>query len=210
MKTDELINQLAEEPRAVRVGRALATFAVAALGALAVCVAIILLSGQVRPDLPDAMMPTVGKMCFSAMLVLATTPAMLWLVHPGRTAGVWIAIGAAVAALAVVVGVLAVMAGRGELAAALGAGGQPVVFLVIPLLAIPAGVIFFLWSRRYAPTRLALAGAAAGAISGGIAAAAYALVCPVDEVLFVATWYTASVVACGLVGALLGRFLLRW
>jgi hypothetical protein len=102
------------------------------------------------------------------------------------------------------------MAGRGDLAAALGAGGQPIVFLVIPLLALPAGAIVVGWSRRYAPTRLGLSGAAAGAISGGIAGAAYALVCPVDEVLFVATWYTASVVACGLLGALLGRFLLRW
>jgi hypothetical protein len=210
MKTDDLIQSLSETAQPVRKGRATITFIAAALAALAVCVGIVLLSGQVRADFSEHMTAVLAKAAFSGLLVLATAPAMLWLVHPGRSAGLWIAIGVAVTAVAIVVGVLAVMAGRGELAAALGAGGRPVVFVLIPLLAMPAGWVFFTWGRRYAPTRLALSGAAAGALSGGIAAASYALVCPVDEAMFVATWYTASVVLCGLIGAALGRILLRW
>jgi hypothetical protein len=51
---------------------------------------------------------------------------------------------------------------------------------------------------------------AAGVLSGAMAAMAYALTCPVDSAAFVATWYPLAIAACGGLGALAGKFALRW
>jgi hypothetical protein len=64
--------------------------------------------------------------------------------------------------------------------------------------------------RSLAPTRPALAGAAAGLLAGGAGAAVYALHCPELAQSFVAVWYTMGIAACAGLGALLGPRLLRW
>jgi hypothetical protein len=69
-------------------------------------------------------------------------------------------------------------------------------------------MIWFL--RRLAPTRLALAGAGAGLLSGAIGATVYGLACTETTAAFVATWYTLGIGACATIGALLGPRLLRW
>jgi hypothetical protein len=50
----------------------------------------------------------------------------------------------------------------------------------------------------------------AGLIAGGLAAALYATHCTDDSPLFVATWYSIAIGAVAVLGALLGRRLLRW
>jgi hypothetical protein len=97
-----------------------------------------------------------------------------------------------------------------ERMAAVTGGAFPHSVLVIPVMAIPAGAILFLWFRAQAPTRLRLAGAAAGALAGGLSAMAYALACPVDSVAFIATWYTLAIAICAGAGALVGWRALRW
>jgi hypothetical protein len=80
-----------------------------------------------------------------------------------------------------------------------------VVILAAPMLAMS------LWALRWmAPTRPTLAGFAAGAFAGGIAATIYGLHCPEATFVFVALWYTLGVVASGVIGAVAGRFVLRW
>jgi hypothetical protein len=61
-----------------------------------------------------------------------------------------------------------------------------------------------------APTRLRLAGAAAGLLAGGVAATVYGLHCQEMTAAFVVTWYSLGVAASVAVGALLGPRLLRW
>jgi hypothetical protein len=76
-----------------------------------------------------------------------------------------------------------------------------------------AGPIFLaivLGLRRLAPTRLALTGGAAGLLAGGLAAAVYGFYCQENTAPFVAVWYSAGIVGCALVGALLGPRILRW
>jgi hypothetical protein len=80
--------------------------------------------------------------------------------------------------------------------------------IVIVSLPIFAGV---LWSMRaLAPTRPMLAGAAAGLFSGAAGAWVYALHCDESSLVFVAVWYTIGIVLVGALGALAGRFALRW
>ena len=64
--------------------------------------------------------------------------------------------------------------------------------------------------RELAPTRLRLAGAAAGALAGGAGAAVYALHCPEFGAPFLAVWYVLGMALPVAAGAWLGPRVLRW
>lgn len=64
--------------------------------------------------------------------------------------------------------------------------------------------------RRLAPTRLTLAGAAAGLLAGAVGATVYGLYCDETAAAFVFAWYTLGIGACAAIGGFLGRRLLRW
>lgn len=70
---------------------------------------------------------------------------------------------------------------------------------------------FLFWAaRRFAPTRPMRAGAVAGLTAGAIAATLYGLHCQESTAAFVATWYTLGILIPTAVGAVIGRFALRW
>lgn len=73
-----------------------------------------------------------------------------------------------------------------------------------------AAPFVFLAARRFAPTRPALAGAAAGLLAAGLAATLYGLHCPERTAAFVAIWYTLGMALAAGAGAIIGRFALRW
>ncbi|HEY7977900.1 MAG TPA: NrsF family protein [Rhizomicrobium sp.] len=81
---------------------------------------------------------------------------------------------------------------------------------MIPLMSL-GPLVLMLWAfRRGAPANPARAGALAGLVAAGIASVFYAMHCPDDSPLFVATWYTLAIGFITGVGALLGSRLLRW
>jgi hypothetical protein len=80
----------------------------------------------------------------------------------------------------------------------------------ILLLSVPVLTMLMLGMRRLAPGRPLIAGFAAGLASGGIAATLYGLHCPEWAASFVATWYALGIFASGMLGALVGRRVLRW
>jgi hypothetical protein len=68
-----------------------------------------------------------------------------------------------------------------------------------------------LWCvKDLAPTRLALAGAAAGLLSGALGALVYALHCTESGAPFIGIWYVIGITIPTLIGAALGPRLLRW
>jgi hypothetical protein len=77
-------------------------------------------------------------------------------------------------------------------------------------LSAPVFVAVIWWMRRMAPTRLALAGAAAGLFAGGVGATVYGLYCEETAAAFVVVWYSLGVAACAALGAIIGARLLRW
>lgn len=81
-------------------------------------------------------------------------------------------------------------------------------FIPVISLAPLACLLFAL--RRAAPKYPALAGAAAGLLAAGIAGSVYALTCPDDSPLFIATWYSAAIVFVTGSSACIGSRLLRW
>jgi hypothetical protein len=80
----------------------------------------------------------------------------------------------------------------------------------IAMISLPIFVAALAALRTLAPTRPAWAGACAGAMAGGAAAAVYALHCPELEAPFLAVWYVLGIAVPTVAGALLGPRLLRW
>lgn len=80
----------------------------------------------------------------------------------------------------------------------------------IAILSLPIFAALFWSLRDLAPTRLTLAGATAGVLAGAVGTFIYAFHCTESAAPFVAIWYTAGMASVGVLGAILGRFLLRW
>lgn len=165
-----------------------------------------------RPDLMSAM----GRFHFwmKFLYTLALAAIGLWLVEraarPGATLRAPLRL-LAVPVLAMLLLALAALAAPGADMPALTMGqswtvcGRNIVLVALPLLAGS-----FLALRRLAPTRLALAGAAAGLLAGSAGAFVYAFHCTESGAPFVAIWYSLGIAAVALIGAILGPRLLRW
>ncbi|MEJ1963826.1 MAG: NrsF family protein [Gammaproteobacteria bacterium] len=81
---------------------------------------------------------------------------------------------------------------------------------LIPLLSLAPAACLLFALRRGAPAQPGLAGAIAGLVSGALGASLYALTCPDDSTLFVATWYTTAIAVVTVASAFIGRRILRW
>jgi len=77
-------------------------------------------------------------------------------------------------------------------------------------LALPGLAAILYGVRQLAPTRLALAGAAAGLLAGAISATVYGLYCQETAAPFVAIWYTLGIGLSAALGAVVGRRVLAW
>lgn len=210
MKTDELINVLSEDSAPARRESLFLKLAVAALVGLAVGVLLIVFLEGVRPDFTKNAGQVALKATFSAVFAAAALPVAARLARPGNKVGVWVGVTFAIGLVCVLVSGFLLMPPKENAVGGLIGGVVPIAFLIIPALAAPAAIVIFSWFRQHAPTRLAFAGASVGAMSGGLAAMAYALVCPVDDMGFVSVWYGAAIGVCTIVGALVGPRVLRW
>jgi hypothetical protein len=209
MNTDDLIAELSKglkpaKRQSLRLGLVLT-----AMTALGICVLTVLVLRGVRPDFEKSGTAVGLKVIFSAAFAAVALPVAARLASPEKRAGVWLRVGIVLLVSSILIGAVAFMTNAdGSLGPVY--EGFPYAFIAIPALATPAAFLIFAWYRRFAPTRLALAGASVGALSGGLGAMAYALICPVDNAGFVSTWYGASIMVCTLVGAVVGPRVLRW
>jgi len=80
----------------------------------------------------------------------------------------------------------------------------------IALLSLPLFATAMWAMKGLAPTRLSMAGAAAGLLAGAAGAAVYALHCPEMQAPFLGIWYVAGMLIPTAAGALAGPKLLRW
>jgi hypothetical protein len=211
--TDELIDELASDSRPVgRFELERRAMLAAGVGLMLALAAMALWLG-LRPDLAQAVgAPAFWiKLGFTALVAMAALALCCRLVRPGCSARL-LALAAAAPFVAVIV------AGVVELALA-PAPARPGLWLgdswsVCPIrivvLAAPV-LVAVLWTfRRFAPTRLRLAGFAAGLVAGGLGAFAYAFNCTETATAFLATWYVLGILAVAAIGALLGPRVLAW
>lgn len=213
METDDLVGLLASgvEPVPSRATARRYAFALA-LGGLGSMLLMLLALG-LRADLAEAaQMPMFWiKLAFPLSLALAAWSATTRLARPG------VRLGRVPLALAAPVAVIWLMA----IAALLGAAPEtrPALLLgatwavcpaLIAMLSLPTFVGTFWAMSGLAPTRPALAGAAAGLLAGAVATAVYALHCPEMAAPFLATWYLLGMLIPTAAGAILGPRCLRW
>lgn len=211
MKTEQLIDMLARETEPAKPARPAPRLAVLLAVGLALAILALAMGLGLRPDMRAAQLPVLLKAMFAALAAATLLPLALRLMRPGGTLG-W-----RVGAIIVFVGasaLITIIALMGEpperRMEAWTGGGFPWCLVLVPLLATPTAALLVWLTRALAPTRLTMAGAAIGALSGGIGAMAYSMYCPVDSIAFVTTWYVVAIAICGGLGAVIGAKLLRW
>ena len=213
MRTDDLVTMLSTGAVAAEPNGVPRRYA-AALGSGALGAAILMgLMLEIRHDLGAAVrLPMFwAKVGFVACLAASGLLAVVRLSRPGARLNL---VPSALAAPVLAMWALAAFALMGADEAQ-----RPHLFFgdtwtscpfLVATLSVPAFVALMWAVRGLAPTRLALAGAAAGFLSGATGALVYCLHCPEMAAPFLGFWYLLGMLIPSAAGALLGPRLLRW
>jgi hypothetical protein len=213
MNTDDLARMLATgaapvDPRASVRRLALAVGA----GALVAAIVMTTWLGLRATLVQDAGLPMLWiKFAFVINLALAGWVAALRLARPGTKLA---RVPSAIVAPVLVMWVLAAIAlggaeapRRTELILGQTWTACP---LNIAVLALPVFVAALWGMKGLAPTRLRLAGAAAGLLAGATGAVVYTFHCPELAAPFLGIWYVLGMLIPVALGALIGPRVLRW
>jgi len=212
MRTEDLIEAIARDaaaPRAWLAGRMTA----ALIAGGAVSYALLELDLGLRPDVASALTTWrfALKMAVTALSLAAAYWAVTGLARPETTArDVVIALMAAPVVLALGVGYELITLPTAEWSARAIGSNARICLTWVPLLSVAPLAAMLVALRAGAPRSATVTGAVAGLVAGGVGATLYALHCPDDSPLFVTLWYALAVALVALVGAVLGRWLLRW
>ncbi len=212
VRTDDLIDALScglpSEPRSL-VGRSLGF---GLLGGLVVTFVILLSALRLRPDLGIAITGTAFWVKFTYTLALAGLG--LWLVERQSRAAADARLPAWLLLVPVlllgVVAAFQISAPQADWKALAMGHTARVCSLLVLALSLPI-LVGICWAmRRLAPTRLTFAGASAGLLAGAASASLYCLHCPEAAAPFVLIWYSLGILLAAGLGALTGRWALRW
>jgi hypothetical protein len=213
MKTDQLVTMLATQVAPVPRHAAFRRFAGAGLVGVALGAVWMVLAFGLRGDLARVVLAAGfwAKLLLPACIVGAGLVLAQRLGRPGVAGGrAWWAVWLPLLAIwGVALTVLAQAPPEDRLPLVMGQTWRSCA-LSIGMLSIPAFVSALLALRSLAPTRPALAGAAAGLMAGGVGAFVYAFHCPEADAPFLAVWYVAGMALPVLAGAVLGPRVARW
>lgn len=213
MKTDDLVAMLATGPTAAPRRAAVRRLELALLAAVPLSFLIMWLGYGVRPDLLQAMFWPMfwAKLLFPVCVAVAAFVMAQRLARPGvRVRGSWLGIAAPIGLIWAMAAIAWFGTPAGERMPLLMGQTWRMCMVSIGLISLPVFAAALLTLKTLAPTRPALAGAAAGALAGGVGAAVYALHCIELTAPFLAVWYVGGIALPAAVGALIGPRLLRW
>jgi len=211
--TDDLIARLSDDLRPApkraiprRLGLGLIAGAILAAAAMLAWLGL-------RPDLDEAMsgMMFWWKFLYTAAFAALAFWAATRLARPGGSMRrPMIALFALIVfAGAVGVAQLVVMPPAMSHQLVMGISALVCPFYIVAL-SIPLYAATVLAMRRLAPTNLPGAGLAAGLLAGSAAAWIYAFHCTENGMPFLAIWYTTGILISAVLGAIAGRWALRW
>lgn len=166
-----------------------------------------------RPDMDTARTTMMFWSKFSYTLAVAILGgcATLVLARPdGRTRWPWLAAAGLVALLLIGAAIQLARAEPDDMMPMVFGGTAIIGPLRIIVLSLPVLFAALFALRRFAPANPTLAGFAAGIMAGGTGAWVYSFACAENGMMFVALFYTLGMLIVGGLGAVLGRFLLRW
>ncbi len=211
--SDDLIARLSADLRPVRANAIPRLLAAASVCGAIVAALVMVWRLGMRPDLPGALADPIfwTKFGYTAALAMLGAAAVRTLARPeGRIAWPWLAaIG-----LALILAVAALVQWMGatpEVASTLLIGTT---MLVCPWyiigLSSPILLGLMLVMRKFAPANPTLAGFAVGLMAGGAGAWVYSFHCGENGLAFLLIWYSLGILAVATLGAIIGRFALRW
>jgi hypothetical protein len=212
MKTADLIAALATDTAPVKPVRIMGRLAGASLAGAIVTGVILVTWLGLRP-LGEAVQTSAFwmKAGYTWALALAGFLLALRLARPEGRPGRILSIALLAVVAMIGLSVIELMrAGPGGMMPLMMGHTWSVCSLRILALSVPVYFGSILVLRRLAPTRLAIAGAAAGLLAGGVGASVYGLYCAETAATFVVTWYTLGITASAAIGAVIGSRLLRW
>lgn len=212
MQTDDLIGHLTQGLEPVRPGALTRQIALGVGIGMALSTVLMLAWLGLRYDF-DAAMVSFGmwmKLAYTFALAAFGLWALERLGRPGSDARrPLLFLALPVAAIAILAAAQMMAPGADPTALVMGHSSDVcatnILGCSLPLLAVAFWVL-----RRMAPTRLGLAGAAAGLFAGSAGAFVYAFHCTEGAAPFVLIWYTLGIGLTVLAGAIGGRWLLRW
>jgi hypothetical protein len=213
MKTDELVALLAARAEPVPRHAAARRLALALAVGLPISIAVMAVEYGVRRDLVQTMFWPMFwvKLLFPACMAVAGFVVVQRLARPGvRVRAAWLGLVVPVLLVWALGMATWLMAPVDERAAMVWGQSWRNCALSIALISLPVFVASLVALKGLAPTRPALAGAAAGAMSAGAGAAVYALHCQELAAPFLAIWYVIGMALPVVAGALIGQRLLRW
>jgi hypothetical protein len=211
--TDDLIARLSTDLKPVRrMAMARLLIGATVLSTIVAVVAMNMWLGM-RPDMDSAMatMNFWTKFTYTLSVALLGGVATVALARPdGRTRWPWFVALGLLALL--VIGAFNQLARSGPDDMMPLIVGQSSLQCVPRIVVLGLPVLFgaILALRRLAPRNPTLAGFAAGIMAGGAGAWVYSFACNETGMMFLALWYTLGIITVGVIGAVLGRFLLRW
>ena len=213
MQTDDLIAHLSGNLEPVRGAQVARTLAIGLAAGAAGSALLMMATIGVRHDIVDAMGGEAFWLKFLYTLVIAALGLKLVerIGRPGTDA-TWPVLLLAVPVLVLMTMMAMQMMPADDAARRTLIMGHSanVCSVLIATLALPLFAGLFWSLRQLAPTRLTQAGAAAGLLAGSAAATIYAFHCTESTATFIAIWYTAGIALTTLLGAGLGRWMLRW
>jgi len=213
MKTDDLISMLAASATPVPRHAASRRLSTALLVGLPLSFAIMLLVYGLRRDLMEVMERPIFWVRLLFPICVATGAYVMTerLSRPGvRVRNAWIWLAVPVLVIWSMAAYMLVSAPAGERPALVMGQTWRTCTANIAFVALPVFIAALVALKGLAPTRPALAGAAAGLMAGGAGAAVYALHCQELAAPFLAVWYVLGISLPAVVGALIGRRYLRW
>ena len=212
MKTGELIAILADDLKPARRGMVTRWLLLGLVLGAVFSTALMMATIGPRPDLHAAMQLKAFWVKFLYTLALAGMGFAIVArqARAGQSSrGLTLALAAPVAALIVLAGIQLSAPNADAAALVMGSTWMVCPWLIL-MLSLPLTLCLMLAIRRLAPTRLALAGATAGLLSGAIAATIYGFHCPEMAAPFLLIWYTLGIAFSAAFGAFLGPRLLAW
>lgn len=213
MKTDDLIVALATGAEAVNPRAPSRRMLFAAVAGVALAALLMIGMLGLNPLLAQASTAPMFwiKLAFVTATAAAAFAVALKLARPGATVRrTGVALAIPLVSLWLLAAVVLAVSAPGDRQALLFGSTWSACPLNIAVLSAPALLLSMGAMRAAAPTRPAMAGAAAGLLAGGLGATVYTLHCPELAAPFIATWYVLGMLIPAAVGAAVGGRLLRW
>lgn len=213
MKTDDLVAMLATGAAPVRRRAASRRLSAALLVGVPLSFAWMLYAYGMRRDLIEAMFWPMFwvRIVLPICVAIAGFVILQRLARPGaRVRKAWLGLAAPLVVIWVLAAVILMSSPAEERPTLIWGQTWRTCAMNIATISLPVFVGALIALKGLAPTRPALAGAAAGAMAGGAGAAVYALHCPELAAPFLAIWYVAGILVPVVIGALIGPRILRW